>query len=94
MNPAKEEHFCKDDIGSWFDEGMKQHASHMVIVYDEDVDEDAPWYVETTSFNNAMDSARNMVRGIEEHPALRVVEVYNLHMDREEQLAEHRAFHY
>lgn len=75
----------KDDIKGWFDRGIAQNKDFMIIVCDTFNYEDYPVYCSFTAFNAQYNahSGKNMQR---------IMEVYDLSMDRDKQLAENRAF--
>jgi hypothetical protein len=77
----------KSDIRGWFDDGVAQHASHMIVVCDTFDHTDFPIFTAEENFWEAHDSHNgpNMTR---------VMEVYDLALDREAQIAESRAWHY
>lgn len=76
-----------EDIKGWFDRGVEVGARYMIVVCDTFDHEDYPvlvgpekdFWVEHDKYNG-----RDMQR---------VMEVYDLHMDRDTQLAEGRAHH-
>ena len=77
----------RSTIASWFREGERQGATHMIVVCDTFDHEDYPAYA--TSDAEALEkydryNGKNMQR---------VMEVYDLRLPREAQLDEHRAFH-
>jgi hypothetical protein len=77
----------KFEISSWFDRGVKQGATHMIVVCDTFDHEDYPCYAE---------SPEDAQKVYDEHngPNMqRVMEVYDLRMDKASQLAKYRAFH-
>ena len=77
----------KEQIREWVERGIKTGATHVIIVCDRWDYEDYPVYVDKDqSVNHEIDirDGRNM---------LKVMEVYNLSMDIEEQLEEYRAWH-
>ena len=77
----------KEQIREWVKRGVETGATHVIIVYDRWDYEDYPVYVDKyQSVNHEVDirHGRNM---------LRVMEVYDLSMDIEAQLEEHRAWH-
>ena len=76
----------RKEISEWFDEGIKQEATHMLIVCDGWDYEDYPVYVK--SIEEAQKKAKNPGE------MKRVMEVYKLSMDKENQLNEHRSFNY
>lgn len=76
------------DIGRWFDEAKKAGATHMIIVCDEFDHGDFPVRVmpgEDVREKAEKERCKQMQR---------VMEVYSMSMDKDAQLAEHRAFHY
>jgi hypothetical protein len=78
----------KNMIQRWFEEGVKQGASHMIVVTDTWDWEDYPVYVRPPA------KPQNVVKKRENQAHQKVTEVYNLKMDMAKQLAEHRAFNY
>lgn len=78
----------REEIEQWFDEGVEEGATHMIVVVDEYDWEDYPVYV----------SKKQNVREIYNHyngqNMQRVMEVYSLKKDKNSQLNEHRAFHF
>lgn len=75
-------------IQNWFDRGVEQGATHMIVACDDFDHEDYPVYVKPEQ-DVAAEEAR-----LRESSMQRVMEVYNLSMDRDQQLAQHRAFNY
>lgn len=73
----------RESISRWFDEGVKQGATHLVVMMDIMDHEDYPVHV--MPGEDPRTKGRN---------GDRVMEVYNLSMDKERQLGEPRAFHY
>lgn len=76
----------KNELRLWFDIGVKQGDSHMAVFMDTFDYDDYPVYI------NAINS-EHAISAINKHDD-RLMEVYNLTMDRESQMAEHRAFNY
>jgi len=78
----------KDDLISWFKCGVAQNATHMIVVCDTYDWRDFPVYV----------SESQNVREVESKYAgvnmQKIMEVYNLNMDMNAQMAQHRAFNY
>lgn len=78
----------KDDIRSWLERAKKNSASHVIIVCDTFDHEDYPVEVkqgEDVRAKYAEYNGRDMQR---------VMECYDLSLDIEKQLLEHRAFHF
>ncbi len=78
----------QDDIREWFKRGKKKKATHLIVVCDTYDHSDYPVFVTKeqdvrTEFNN-----RNGVN------MAKVMEVYNLSKDMEEQVRRHRCFEY
>ena len=75
----------KDVISNWFDQGVSQRATHMIVVCDTFSYEDFPCYA------NGEAEALEQHERYDEKNMQRVVEVYDLRADKERQMAEHRA---
>ncbi len=78
----------KEDISSWFDDGLKQGATHMIIVCDTYDWDDYPVYIlkdEKIKHREKEYDGINMQK---------IMEVYNLSLVKEGQLNESRAFNY
>lgn len=76
----------RDDIKEWFQRGIKQGATHLVVVCDTFDHDDYPVFV------HSADEARAKVSRPGEMQ--RVMQVYNLALPMEPQLNEHRSFNY
>ena len=76
----------KADIRSWLDEGRKKCATHVVVACDTFDWSDYPVFV--MPGEDAKKKASNLGE------MQRLMEVYNLALDLESQLGEHRAFNY
>lgn len=74
----------KNEIAGWFDRGIAQGATHMLIVCDTFDHDDYPVFV--TSNNDCMMKYRNPGE------MQKVMEVYDLRLDKQEQLSERRCF--
>ena len=75
-------------IRDWFDEAPST-ATHMIVVCDTFDYEDFPMYV-----NGTADEVRDMSYKANGVNMQKVMEVYNLSKDREEQLSRFRCFEY
>lgn len=75
----------RKDISEWFDRGKKMGATHLVVVCDTFDYTDFPRYVMPGKDPYEACTGANMEK---------VMEVYALHLNKEEQLKEYRAFHY
>ena len=74
----------KQDIQKWFERGVEQGATHMIVCCDTFDWEDYPEYV------SKEEDVRKRCIEIKD----RIMEVYSLKMSMADQLNEHRAFHY
>lgn len=73
----------RQEISDWFDRGVKQKASHMLVICDTFDHDDYPVYVSSEAeAHKKADNPGSMQR---------VMEVYRLDMDRETQLNQPRA---
>lgn len=75
------------DIACWFDNGVEKKATHMIVVCDTFDHEDYPVFVMSG------EDVREKVKKYSENMQ-RVMEVYDLSMDKTEQLDQHRVFNY
>ncbi|MDO8508037.1 MAG: hypothetical protein Q7S53_05745 [bacterium] len=75
-------------ISRWFNQGKKQGATHMIVVCDTFDHEDYPVYVMPE------EDANEKTEKFREMEMQRVMEVYNLFLDKDKQLQETRAFHF
>lgn len=78
----------REDISGWFDEGVKQGATHMLVICDQFDWDDFPVYIPEGFDAKKTADARNG-QNME-----RVMECYNLRMDKDAQLKQTRAFNY
>lgn len=77
----------QEDIRTWFKDGVKRKATHMVVACDTFDYSDYPVFVTTADDVATVASAAHAAN------MQKVMEVYDLNMDMEAQLAEHRALH-
>ena len=77
----------KTDISQWFDKGRTDGEDFMIIVCDTYDWEDYPIYTKTAEFSDTYEhyNGRSMQK---------IMEVYNLALDKQVQLGEISAFHY
>ncbi|MBP6854766.1 MAG: hypothetical protein KBD26_00120 [Candidatus Pacebacteria bacterium] len=78
----------KNEIREWFLRGIEQGATHLVVVCDTFDHDDYPVFVESNENVKEVESeynGKNMQK---------VMEVYNLSKDMENQLNQFRAFNY
>ena len=78
----------KSDIAQWFRTGLEDNKTHLIVVVDTFDHEDYPVYVARDQVARAVADKCNS------ESMQRVMEVYDLSMSMEDQLNEHRAFHY
>lgn len=76
----------RSEISEWFDEGLKKGATHMIVVCDTFDYDDYPKYVMPD------EHVREMAANLGEMQKL--MEVYNLELNKREQLDQPRAFNY
>jgi hypothetical protein len=77
-----------EEIKEWIDRGIRQGATHMIVVCDTFDHEDYPVFIKPTEnvvTKHAEFDGKNMQR---------VMEVYNLKKPIDPQLKEHRAFNF
>lgn len=75
------------ELSAWFDRGLAEGATHMIVVCDTFDHEDYPVYVKAT------EDLREKTKEFDGVNMQRIMEVYSMGVDKETQLAEHRAFH-
>lgn len=78
----------KEEISTWFDEGVEQGATHMIVVCDTFDHEDYPVYVKLG------EDVRETYKKYDGQNMQRVMEVYSLKKSKESQLGERRVFHF
>ena len=76
------------DLKRWFDDGVKQKATHMIVAVDSFDYGDYPVYVLPD------DDIHEKLTAVRMAPMQRIMEVYDLSMDREQQLNEHRVYNH
>jgi hypothetical protein len=80
----------KKEIREWLKKGLEQGYKYMLVVYDRmggPDDFDSPLYCQSAK------DAKKALAGLEDDPLSEVMEVYDLSMNIEVQLAEKRAWH-
>ena len=75
----------KQQIKEWVEKGKENDCTHVIIAVDTWNHEDYPVYV------NADMDIHNKIKYYEKSND-RIMEVYNMHMDLEEQLNQHRCY--
>lgn len=78
----------KQDLRAWFDKGVAEGFTHMIVVCDTFDHMDFPVYVLPSEDVKVVEAT------YAKQAMSRIMEVYNLSMDREQQLAQDRAFNY
>lgn len=78
----------KKDIKEWFLEGVKQGATHMIIVCDTYDWEDYPVYVKSG------EDVQKKYKQYNGKEMQKVMEVYNLTQDMQKQLNEYRSLNF
>ena len=78
----------QDEIAAWFDRGVEQGATHMIVAVDTFDWSDFPIYID------AGQDVRAEVTAHRRRPMTKVMEVYNLSMDRDQQLDQVRSLNY
>lgn len=76
------------DLKVWFDTGVKQKASHMIVVTDSFDHEDYPAYVLPGQ------NVHERINHYRLAPMQRIMEIYDLAKDRDSQLGEIRTYNY
>lgn len=72
----------KERIRKWLENGKIRHSTHVIITYNNTERDIRPEYV------NATQNVRTRIQSVNEDYNLRPIEVYNLSMDFETQLAQ------
>jgi hypothetical protein len=78
----------KEVISEWFDTGVQQGATHMLVISDSFSYEYYPMYVQKG------EDPRKIEQEYIERPMTGVMEVYDLSLPKDPQLDEERARHY
>ena len=78
----------RKEIEEWIKEGQEEGATHMIVVCDTFDYEDYPVFVKKGQ------DARKVFEGHHGQNMQRVMEVYNLSMDIQKQLNEHRSMNF
>jgi hypothetical protein len=76
------------DFSAWFDEGVNQGATHLLVVWDGNELNHYPVYVKPN------EKSRIKVIEYNTKPKQRVTEVFNLAKNKEAQMNENRAFNH
>jgi len=79
----------KKQIENWFDRGVKDGATHMIVMCDTFDYEDYPVYLKEENSDSAQAKVNEHVKNMQT-----VMEVYNLKMDKLSQLNQPRVFNY
>jgi len=76
----------KEELSRWFDQGVRQKATHLIVGYDWFDHDNFPIYIKKG------ESCKDRVDSLLES-GNRYDEVYDLRMSKQKQFAEHRAIH-
>jgi hypothetical protein len=72
----------KNDFIKWFEDGIKQHMSYMIVVRHSNKEEH-PVYTTSEDFEAKFNECQHHL----------VEEIYDLSLDKDKQLNEHRTWH-
>lgn len=78
----------RSNIRHWFEEGVGEGATHMIVVCDTFDHEDYPVFVKDG------EDARDKAKAYDNREMQRLMEVYDLRRDMDVQLNAHRVFNY
>jgi len=78
----------KSDLASWLASGSEKGATHMIVVVDGWDHEDYPVYVMPG------ENVREVADKYDGKEMQRIMEVYDLSIDHEQQLSQHRAMNF
>lgn len=78
----------RETIKGWFERGLRQGATHLIVVCDTYDHDDYPVFVEKGQ------DPRKVAEEYNGKNMQRIMEVYALHLPMDPQLNESRAFHY
>lgn len=78
-----------EEIREWYELAQERKATHLIVVCDTFSHEDYPIFI-----MGGEAEARKSYNEYNGPDMQRVMEVYSLARDKEEQLAEHRSFHF
>ncbi len=82
----------KSDIRNWINNGIKQNATHLLVIVDEFDWEDYPVYVHLSQDTAPVATMRKHIDFYNNQSMQRVIEVYNLQHPIAPQLSEHRTW--
>jgi hypothetical protein len=74
----------RQDLSEWFDEGVSEGATHMIVVCDTFDWEDYPVFVKG--------NVESKIEHYRQAPMQKIMEVYNLSISKQEQMAERRVW--
>lgn len=77
----------REQISVWFDEGLAQGATHMIVACDTFDHDDYPVYCTSNK------ATLERYKSLDNVNMQKVMEVYDLKADKAAQMQEHRAFH-
>lgn len=76
----------RETISRWFDEGVEQGATHMIVACDTFDHQDYPVYISDA------DDVRKKEAELNGQSMTKVMEIYSMSVSKAEQLEMHRAF--
>ena len=79
----------KEELREWFEYGVKNKHKYMLIVYDQ---MEAPDDADSAYYADDKDEAWKLVGTFNNDPMSKIMEIYDLTMDMESQLAEKRVW--
>lgn len=78
----------KNEIKRWFDRGVAQGDTHMIVVCDTFNYDDYPVFVKVK------ENSREIYEKYNGKDMQRVIEVYSMSRSKDDQMAERRSFHF
>lgn len=78
----------KQDLISWFKQGVDLKRDHMIVLCDQ-----IDWYDFPLYTSGLEEFKREFKKYSKPQSAIKIIEVYDLNIDMDEQMKEYRAFH-
>jgi len=78
----------KEDLIKWFQKGVRNNQSHMIVVCDTYDYDDYPVYI------NSLEEFEEEYKRVFSHSSKTIMEIYDLKIDINLQMNEARSFHY
>lgn len=79
----------KSDLISWFKIGVESKENHMIVLCDQ-----IEWYDFPRYTSGLEEFKREFKKYSKPQSAIKIIEVYDLNINMDEQMKEYRAFHY